>query len=140
MTDNTGRVVAHYRYDARGNCISVTDISGHETDTIYNLADQPTEVHLPDSTPGGVGYLCRTSSYLYPGGPRIASINYDAFGNVAASVQNTYGAEGELLATTGSSNAATYTHGRPLSPRPRSPMATTIPPATPTMRWAMPRR
>lgn len=50
ITDNLGHVT-HFRYDGRGNVISVKDALGHETNTTYNLADQPLAVIYPSTAP-----------------------------------------------------------------------------------------
>jgi YD repeat-containing protein len=48
ITDNLGHVT-HFRYDARGNVISITDAEGNEVNYAYNIAGQPILTILPPS-------------------------------------------------------------------------------------------
>lgn len=46
ITDGLGRTT-HYRYDNRGNTVSVKDDAGNETNITYNAANQPLMMILP---------------------------------------------------------------------------------------------
>lgn len=48
VTDNLSHVT-HFRYDARGNVISVKDALGNETNYTYNIADQLVSTVLPST-------------------------------------------------------------------------------------------
>ena len=50
VTDSLGHTT-HYRYDERGNVISVKDALGNETNCTYNIADQPVTIISPAGAP-----------------------------------------------------------------------------------------
>jgi RHS repeat-associated protein len=109
VTDNLGKV-SHFRYDARGNRTVAVDALGNETDTTYNLADQPVQVTFPATGQTGPGHAIQVYSYLYPGGPLTATTLYDESGNAVRQVTVTYGPEGEVLARGGSTEPASNTY------------------------------
>jgi YD repeat-containing protein len=109
ITDNLGKVT-HFRYDARGNRTVLIDALGNETDTTYNLADQPLQVTYPATAQTGTGRAARIYSYLYPGGPMTAETLYDESGVQARQVTFAYGKEGELLSRGGSAEPETSTY------------------------------
>lgn len=116
-----------YRYDSRGNAVSVTDGSGYETDYYYNLADQIQAVVYPatnSQTPlvRAVEYY----TYQYPGG-HLASVTVYSEGAISAlpalgtpfpqpsanpvrEVDYTYTPEGETASVTGSTQPAHYVY------------------------------
>ncbi len=116
-----------YRYDSRGNAVSVTDGSGYETDHYYNLADQLQAVVYPATNPQtpsarAVEYY----TYQYPGGPLASVTVYNegaisglpALGtpfpqpsaNPVREVDYTYTPEGETTSVTGSTQPAHYVY------------------------------
>ncbi|MEJ5251431.1 MAG: RHS repeat-associated core domain-containing protein [Armatimonadota bacterium] len=109
VTDNLGNVT-HYRYDARGNRVLVIDASGNQTDFVYNTVDQLVEVQYPPSGQQGSGRARTVNVYLYPGGPLRQVLEYDESGSQIRQVSYAYGAEGELLSRTGSTEVVSYTY------------------------------
>ncbi len=68
MTDPNSNAT-HYRYDARGNRVTVIDASGYETDYYYNLADQMVATAYPATTSTAANRAVEYYFYQYPGGP-----------------------------------------------------------------------
>lgn len=109
VTDNLGNMT-HYRYDARGNRTVVKDASGNQTDFAYNIADQLVEVQYPATGQQGGGRARTVSVYQYPGGPLQQVLEYDESGMQIRGVTYAYGAEGELLSRTGSTEVVQYVY------------------------------
>ncbi|GIV20399.1 MAG: hypothetical protein KatS3mg023_2150 [Armatimonadota bacterium] len=109
VTDNMGNVT-HYRYDARGNRTVVIDANGNRTDFTYNIADQLVEVQYPATGQQGSGRARTVSMYQYPGGALSRVVEYDESGTQIRQVTYAYGAEGELLSRTGSTEAVQYVY------------------------------
>ncbi|GBC94857.1 tRNA3(Ser)-specific nuclease WapA [bacterium HR16] len=107
VTDNMGNVT-RYRYDARGNRTVVIDANGNRTDFAYNIADQLVEVQYPATGQQGSGRARTMSVYQYPGGALSQVVEYDESGTQIRGVTYAYGAEGELLSRTGSTEAVQY--------------------------------
>lgn len=115
VTDNLSKTM-YFGYDSRGNRTSMTDALGNETDTSYNIADQPLTTTFPATGQTGSGQAAQTNNYLYIGGPLANSANssyasvttYDENGNAVRAVNDSYGPEGELLSVKGSTEPATY--------------------------------
>ena len=109
VTDNLGHA-SHARYDAQGRVTAAADAVGNETDFTYNLAGQPLVTTFPATgqTGGGRGYS--QSIYQYVGGPLSTSRIYDENATQVRSVSHTYGQEGEMLTTTGSTEPVTNTY------------------------------
>ena len=126
VTDNLGEVT-HLRYDAQGNTVGVKDALGNETDLTYTIANSPLQTVLPATGQTGSGHAGSLNSYLYSEpsslattawpaatlqyGPLYTTTQYDE-GNVGAirQVASTYGAEGELLSVSGSTEPVSYTY------------------------------
>lgn len=106
ITDKYGRTT-HMRYDARGNVIVRIDPDGLRTDTVYNLANQPTSVQLPPSTAGS-GRRTVTIDYQYPGGLTWRTTNDDTESNQIRQVVTTYDVDGNILSIVGGSNSVSY--------------------------------
>jgi RHS repeat-associated protein len=109
VIDPSGSVF-HYRYDARGNRVRVTDTFGNASEMSYNLADQLEEERTPDITLGGVGYLRKVNTYIYPDGPQINNKLYNEQGILEKQVNTIYGVEGELLGHSGDVDVVSYTY------------------------------
>ncbi|MBV9852044.1 MAG: RHS repeat protein, partial [Armatimonadetes bacterium] len=109
VTDELGHVT-HLRYNARGLVQTAYDALGNETDTAYNLADQPLSVTLPPTGQQGDGRAVRALSYLYPGGPLTGEALTDEAGNLVRQVAYARGPEGETLSVSGGAEPATYTY------------------------------
>jgi YD repeat-containing protein len=109
ITDNLGKVT-HLRYDARGNAILVVDPTGRQTDTTYNLADQPLTITYPATGETGPGRAFTTTTYQFPGGLPSAVTHYDESGAQVRQVAYTYGKEGELLSRSGSMETTSYSY------------------------------
>ncbi len=104
ITDALGKVV-HLRYNARGDAVSYKDQLGNETQTVYNLAGQPTGVLAPATGNTGAGNASEIHTYLYVGGPLVQTAALDESGTTVRTTNVTYGAEGESLTRTGSTQA-----------------------------------
>jgi RHS repeat-associated protein len=109
VTDNLGHTT-HLRYDAQGRATSRADALGHETNVAYNLAGQAVEVTYPATGETGAGRSRVVTSYLYPAGPANSVTLYDESGAQRRQVSYGYGAEGELLSVSGSTEPASYTY------------------------------
>ncbi|NSW77857.1 MAG: RHS repeat protein [Chthonomonadetes bacterium] len=109
VTDNLGNVT-HYRYDARGNRTVVIDANGNRTDFAYNIADQLAEVQYPATGQQGSGRARTQNVYLYAGGPLRQVLEFDESGTQIRQVTYTYGAEGQLLQRTGSTEVVSYVY------------------------------
>ena len=108
ITDNLGKV-SHRRYDARSNQIQAVDEIGYETDWTFNLADQPLTIEFPATGQTGTGHATFGNTYLYAGGPLLNSVAKDESGAQVREITAEYGAEGELLSMSGSTQPITYT-------------------------------
>jgi len=108
-TDNLGKVT-HLRYDVRGNVISAVDALGNESDTAYNLADQPIQTLLPATNQTGPGRSSSIMTYLYLDGPLASEAATDENGQQIRLVNYTYGPEGEKLSESGSTEPVNSTY------------------------------
>jgi YD repeat-containing protein len=110
-TDNLGKVT-HFRYDSRDNLLSSTDALGNEYDATYNIADQRLTSTGPATGQSGTGRAYRQATYLYSGGPATQILAYDEGNTVGAirQISYTYGSEGEILGTSGSTEPGTCTY------------------------------
>lgn len=109
VTDNLGHAT-HLRYDAQGRVTSSTDALGHETNVSYNLAGQVESVTLPATNQTGAGRGRTAHTYLYTGGPILATTVYDESGAQVRQVTRAYGPEGEPLSVTGSTEPVSSTY------------------------------
>ena len=126
VTDNLGKIT-HLRYDSQGNTVGVKDALGNETDMAFTIGNLPLQTVLPATGQSGSGHGGSLTSYLYAEPSSLAttawpaaSLQYGALasttqydeGNVGAirQVADTYGPEGELLSTKGSTEPASYTY------------------------------
>lgn len=109
LTDNGGNV-SHFRYDSQGRQISKVDALGFEIDYTYNIAEQPATIVLPATGQTGPGRSYTSYTYAYPGGPQLSATIYDESGALARTESTTYGAEGEVLSTSGITDSAQYTY------------------------------
>ena len=116
VTDNLGKTT-HLRYDVQGQTVAVIDALGNETDTRYNegggsvsLGNQVQSVTLPATGQTGSGHGSTTVTYLYPGGPALASTVFNESGAAIRQVNTTYGKEGETLSVSGSTEPVAYTY------------------------------
>ena len=126
VTDNLGKIT-HLRYDLQGNVVGVKDALGNETDASYTITNAPLQTALPATGQTGSGHAGSLMSYLFAEpsgfatsqwpaislqyGPMTATTQYDE-GNVGAirQVVSTYGPEGELLTTKGSTEPVSYAY------------------------------
>ena len=109
VTNNLGKIT-HLRYDARGNTVTILDALGLETDTVYNLADQVTQVTAPATGQPGPNRAYSLNTYLYTGGPLSYATAYDETGTQIRQVSYGYGPEGELLSVTGATEPVSYSY------------------------------
>lgn len=109
VTDNLGKVT-HMRWDSQSNKLSETDALGDETDTTFNLANQPVQTTLPATGQQGPGHASTLNAYLYPDGPRLSTSSYDESGAAIRQVNYSYGQEGETRGLSGSTEPVTYTY------------------------------
>jgi len=93
VTDPVGNVT-HYRWDVRGNLLSVEDASNNTTYFVYNDDDQITQITFADGS-----YI--QYSYAYLGGPALSAIVYNSSGTAERTIGDTPGLEGETLKQTG---------------------------------------
>ena len=100
-TDNLGHVT-HMRYDSQSNLTQIIDALGHETDVTYNLANQGIVVNFAATGESGTGRDHVTNTFLYPGGPQTYLTQDNENWTQVYQTIMTYGAEGELLSRTGS--------------------------------------
>ncbi len=126
VTNNLGKVT-HLRYDAQGNATAVKDALGNETDDTYDIRNARLQTILPATGQTGSGHGGSQTTYLYAEpsafataqwpaatlqyGPAAAQTTYDE-GNVGAvrQVVSTYGAEGETLSVSGSTEPVRYAY------------------------------
>lgn len=109
LTSPAGRII-HFRFDARGNQVRITDELANATESQYNLADQAEEMRSPDITRDGVGFIRRVNDFLYTGGPKTRERLYNEQGMLVKQINYSYGPEGELLARSGDMEAVSYTY------------------------------
>ncbi len=116
VTDNLGKTT-HLRYDVQGQTVAVIDALGNEMDASYNenggsvsLGNQVQSVTLPATGQTGGGHGSSTVTYLYPGGPALASTVFDEGGHAIRQVNTTYGKEGETLTVSGSTEPVSYAY------------------------------
>jgi len=108
-TDTLGHV-HHLRYDTLGRCTARIDALGHETDTVYNIVGQGTSVKFAATGQTGPGQAKVVNTFLYPGGPQTATTQYNESGTSVYQETTTYGAEGEALTRTGSTQPVTQAY------------------------------
>jgi len=126
VTNGLGKIT-HLRYDAQGNVMAVKDALGDETDRTYDIRNAPLQTVLPATGQTGSGHGGSQAGYLYAEpsgfataqwpaatlqyGPATTGTQYDE-GNVGAIRQtvSAYGAEGELLSVSGSTEPVTYVY------------------------------
>ncbi len=128
VTDNLG-TVTHYRYDNQGNQTVMVDALGNETDTTYNIANEPISIVYPATGQSGSGHSETVYTYLYPGGPPTTISSYNESGVLVEQTSYTYGPEGELLSRTGGGEAVSYSYDadyRPVSVTDGNSNATTF--------------
>jgi RHS repeat-associated protein len=106
VTDNLGHAT-HLRYDSQGRVTSIVDALGYETDTSYNIIEQPDTITLPATGQTGTGRARRVNSYLYAGGPLMSVTAYDESSVQVQQVSRVYGLEGELLSVSGGVESVT---------------------------------
>ena len=109
LTDSLGHVT-HLRYDTRGNETAVIDALGNETDLTYNNANQQTSLTFAATGETGTGRAQLVNTFLYPGGPKTFTVQYNEAGTQVFLEQMTYGKEGEQLTRTGSTQPVTETY------------------------------
>lgn len=109
IVDPLGKEV-HLCYDDRGNLISLTDQSGAQGWSTYNLADQATSVVQPSTGTSGPGNAVQTSAYLYVGGPLVQIGEANESGTTVRTTSFTYGPEGEVLTRMGSTETAVMSY------------------------------
>ncbi len=109
VTDNLGKVT-HRRYDAQGNCLSVTDALSYETDKTYNLANQSVQTTFSATGQQGPGHAFTLNAYLYPDGPLLSTSSYDESGAAIRQMNYSYGQEGETRGLSGSTEPVTYSY------------------------------
>ena len=125
VTDNLGEVT-HLRYDAQGNTVAVKDALGNETDLTYTIANDPLQTVLPATGQSGSGHAGSLNAYLYSEpsslattawpaatlqyGPLSTTTSYDESANAIRQTVSAYGAEGELLSVSGSTEPVSYTY------------------------------
>lgn len=111
VTDNLGEVT-HYRYDSQGNPTSDTDGVGWEHDYSYNIANQSFQTVDQGTSQTGSGNAYQQRAYAYPGGPQTSMASYDESKSYipVQKVYYAYGAEGETLAVSGSTEPVSYTY------------------------------
>jgi RHS repeat-associated protein len=115
-TDNLGHS-STFTYDSQGNMTSRSDALGNTfywgntTGTGgYNIANQNILKTFPATGQTGTGNSSEATSYQYPGGPELSVQSFDESGNQVRQVVNTYGAEGELLTVSGSTEFTSYSY------------------------------
>lgn len=108
-TDSLGHTT-HLRYDTRGNMTAVIDALGNETDFNYNSANQQTVLTFAATGETGTGRAQLLNTYLYPGGPKTSTSQYNEAGNSVYQETMTYGPEGESLIHTGSMQPVAQTY------------------------------
>ncbi|MES2462005.1 MAG: RHS repeat-associated core domain-containing protein [Armatimonadota bacterium] len=109
VTDSLGHT-SHARYSNRGMMTVAWDALGNTTSTTYNIADQLLTVLSPATGQTGTGNSSLSNVYQYPGGPLSSTRLYDENGAQIRQVSYTYGLEGEMLTTTGSTEPVTNTY------------------------------
>jgi RHS repeat-associated protein len=109
ITDNLSHVT-HLRYDSQGRPTSITDAIGNESDLSYNLAGQLITTTYPATGQTGSGHSHATKAYLYLGGPLTSVTFYDESNTQVRQATRTYGAEGEFLSASGSTEPVTKTY------------------------------
>lgn len=104
-----------FTYDTQGNRTSVTDALGNTTyygnangQNGYNIANQCVLITCPKTSQTGTGNSSVVLTYLYPGGPKIATQTYDESGQLAREVDTLYGPEGEVRRVSGSIEPVQY--------------------------------
>ncbi len=109
VTDNLGKIT-HMRWDTQGNMFAATDALGNETDTSFNLVNQPIQTTFPATGQQGTGRASTLNAYLYPGGPLLSVTSYDESGAAIRQVNYASGQEGEARGVSGSDEPVTYTY------------------------------
>lgn len=109
ITDNLNHVT-HFRYDSQGRTTSITDAIGNQTTFTYNLAGQLLTTTYPATGQTGSGNDQATKAYLYLGGPLTSTTFYNESGTQVRQITHAYGAEGESLSVSGSTEAVTNTY------------------------------
>jgi len=109
VTDNLSHTT-HLRYDSQGRRTSITDALGNETEFSYNLIGQLDTTTYPATGQTGSGHSHTTNAYLYVGGPVTAVTSFDEANTQVRQVSYGYGAEGELLSLSGSTESVTKTY------------------------------
>jgi RHS repeat-associated protein len=109
VTDNLGHKT-HFRYDAQGRKTSAADALGNETDFSYNLIGQLETTTYPATGQTGSGHSHATNAYLYAGGPLTTVTSFDESNTQVRQVSYAYGAEGESLSVSGSTEPVTKTY------------------------------
>ncbi|MBL8086477.1 MAG: hypothetical protein JNM85_00210, partial [Chthonomonas sp.] len=109
ITNSNGEVT-HMRYDARANTTSMWDALGNTSTYAFNLANQQTDSYLPATGNTGSGNARSQQVYLYIGGPASQTNAYNESGTLVRQTNLGYGAEGELLSRTGSTEEASFTY------------------------------
>lgn len=109
VTDALGKA-SHLSYDSQGNPLGSVDANSNETDTIYNIANQPQAESMPATGQTGTGHVTVTPTYLYPGGPVMSVTAADESGNPVRQVNAGYGLEGEILSVSGSTEPVSVSY------------------------------
>ncbi len=109
ITNSNGEVT-HMRYDARANTTSMWDALGNTSTYSFNLANQQTDSYLPVTGNTGTGNARNQQVFLYTGGPTSQTNAYNESGTLVRQTNLSYGAEGELLSRTGSTEEASFTY------------------------------
>jgi RHS repeat-associated protein len=118
VTDALGHSI-QFSYDAQGDKAAQIDAAGNETDYSYEdpntnnggvIVGQLQSTTYPPTTSIPTNRAKLVTTYLYPGGPKLADVTYSESGSEYREVNYTYGLEGEELSTTGSTESAYYTY------------------------------
>ena len=111
---NTLGETVSYTYDPRGTTHSTTDALNNETDFVYNLANQTTEVTYPKTVSTAAYGAVTHTEYAYLGGPSTAVTYFDESNTnprtAVRKVVTTYGGDGEVLSVSGSVEPVSYTY------------------------------
>jgi len=100
----------HYRYNSRGNVITIISASGNETTFDYDSANQVTRITYPPTGDTGPGSAHTDFIYLRPGGPLQKVRYYDESDALVVHDVMTKSKEEELVGQHGSMQMAGCTY------------------------------
>jgi YD repeat-containing protein len=109
ITDNSGKIT-HLRYDSECNLVSITDPNGNRTDATYDISNRPVTVLSPPTGESGSGRCYASLTYMYPSGPPSSEATYDESNVLLRQTTTSYGLDGEVLSTSGSTEPVSYAY------------------------------